>query len=237
MTSVYLQLPDSEIRKIVARHMPNEKRMVRVGRLLHQQVKERFETAGASGGTPWPERWLSGLVAGKPLMGGTKGDLFKSFYYDGDADSAEVWSDDPHSLVHQLGTRGKNGTLPDIKPKHAKALFIPITDKAKNSKPMTKDEAAYLSQKHGDAYEEKMRAGIRYLKNRSMLATFTLMPLVKGRIKNGKLQKWDATTGQYVNGTPDFVLLKKVSLAKRQMLPDSDGEQKVQGETISEILS
>lgn len=153
---MYLYLPESEIRRLAERFVPSASKMARVSALLHAQVGERFTTQGASGGVAWPPRWL-GRPASNHLLG-----TFEATATD---DAAQVASGAPGARVQQLGTVGKGGVLPDIRPVRAKALFVPISDRARQQGPTPMIPSA-----------------------RSMRLKQQSAGLVRGKIVDGKVQ-------------------------------------------------
>lgn len=196
----------------------DQKKMTLIGMLLLQQVKDRFKTRGGSGGSPWPARMFK--TQNHALMNKT-GALLRSFKISTTDHSVTVSSNLIYARLHQLGTVGKGGTLPTIRPRKAKALFIPLTDRAEKSVAMG------VSGPRGG----RMRVGVKL---RGKIATpFDLVP---GRIKDGVLQKQDRD-GEWVDGVPDFIFLRKVDIAPRPMLPDSSMEKLEQTKTIAEVFT
>lgn len=114
-------------RSLAIRLAPTTAKMQRIADKAQQQVNERFETGGVSGGVAWPP---GKMPTGKspPLSG-----LQSTFHTASSHGEALVASGYFVTLVHHLGTRGKGGILPDIVPVHAKALFIPLTQLGKES--------------------------------------------------------------------------------------------------------
>src|SRR5688500_2545963 len=128
-------IPAPEIWHVIRRYKLTTRMMEVVAFFMVQQVRDRFRTSGQSGGTSWVQKKAKGWGhddGRKPLTGPTS-NLLDSYQGYGTADRAVAYSDDPKSLVNQLGTVGAGGTLPTIRPKRAKALFIPITDRARDS--------------------------------------------------------------------------------------------------------
>jgi phage gpG-like protein len=103
------------------------------GTFLEQQVKRRFATQGLSGGARWqPKR----IKDGRAILTGRTGALLNSFFAvslvrksTGMSEIA-VGSSMRYAAIHQLGTVGKGGVLPSIFPRRAKALWIPLNDRA-----------------------------------------------------------------------------------------------------------
>ena len=126
-------IPPDEIRRIVKRFAPTEQKMRAVGVFLHNQTKSRFATHGSSGGSPWADKWVKGIGRddGRAQLTGSSGQLLKSFGSYADRISATLYSDAPYAHVHEKGTVGKGGSLPNITPRKAKVLFIPISERAK----------------------------------------------------------------------------------------------------------
>lgn len=208
---------------------------------MHQQVLERFRTQGMSGGVPWaPKKARSwGYDDGRSILTGHSAHLKESFQTYATATKCAVFSTLFYAYIHQ------NGKV--IKAKKAKALFIPITDRAATSQRFAGPAAARIKYIYGiPRIESPYRVATR---GRKVTAKAVLVravrlgealnsifqPLVKGRLHNGKLQKWDAKKGEYVDGTPDFIFLGKVTIPARPMLPDSPGEQQAQLDFITDM--
>lgn len=102
---------------------PSAEKMAKIADFAHEQVRQRFATAGASGGVHWPP---TVTPAGKrpPLDG-----LQYTYRRSASEGLATVGSGDFRCYVAQLGTVGKGGTLPDVVGKRSKfkLLFIPLT--------------------------------------------------------------------------------------------------------------
>jgi phage gpG-like protein len=103
------------------------------GTFLEQQVKKRFATQGLSGGMRWlPKR----IKDGRAILTGRTGALLNSFFAvsmfrkSTSTNEIAIGSSLPYAKVHQLGTVGKGGILPSIFPRKAKALWIPLNDRA-----------------------------------------------------------------------------------------------------------
>jgi hypothetical protein len=124
-----------------------------------------------------------------------------------------------YTFVNEVGTKGKGGELPTIRPVKAKALFIPITERAHREHKANEDAAVQIT----SSGFKKAKAIPHYL---SRILGFS--PLIKGRLLNGKLQKWDAINEKYVDGIPDFIFLQKVDIPPRPQLPTSDNELEAQ---------
>lgn len=184
--------------------MPNQDRMQKIGGVVREQIDRRFESQGASGGVPWPRpKWVEaiGRPDGRKLLQGRTGNLRRGWQQSDSADSTKVASDNVAAAMAQAGTVGKGGDLPDIVPKRAKMLFIPITDRAADSEPVTAFGKARRMARDG-------------------------APLIRGRIKGGQLVPPDA----------DFILVHKVSIPPRPMLPTSEPERQKQTDTVVEVL-
>jgi len=213
------RIPDSEVVNLIARWMPTQDHMTALAVFAHQQVKDRHETQGASGGTPWPQKVMKslGYDDGRAILTGPSAKMLLSWFSYGEVNGsigrAVTANDQSYSFVHELGTEGKGGKLPTIRPKTAKALFIPITDRA----------IAWYKAKSGSSV--RLRRTATGWKTETAPATFgpekkapgvlSFGGLIKGRIKNGRLQKWDADQQGYVDGVPDFIFLQKSDIAPR----------------------
>jgi phage gpG-like protein len=162
---VKLVLAPGELWRIRQRFMPTRQKMEPIADLLKSQVDQRFETEGASGGIAWAHpKWIEsiGKPDGRKLLHGRTGALRESWQSEASENSAAVFSNSIAAAVAQAGTRGKGGDLPDIVPKRAKKLFIPLTDRAASATPVT-------------AFGIKRREALDG------------QPLVKGTIKGGRL--------------------------------------------------
>ncbi len=219
-----------DVKRLYSLLLPAAQVMDLVGLHMAQQVKTRFATHGASAGIPWAGKAMAafGYHDGRAILTGASGELLNSFYGYGEGSQAIAASDCQHSLVHQLGTVGKGGKLPDIRPKRAKALFIPITDKAIHSERLNPQDANawanILGQPVGKQSTRARRFGVTHHATESGGLAVQYSPLRKGRLKDGRLEVLDDVTGEYVPGTPDFIFLRKVSIPARPMLPTSSVE-------------
>lgn len=242
---MFFYLDPKQVRKLVTAYKPTARKMATLSVFLHQQVKTRFATGGQSGGKAWPGKWLKavGMDDGRAILTGPTGQLLGSFMGLSGVSAGKAWaevaSDSVAAYTHQVGTRGKGGLMADIRAKKAKALFIPLTDKAAKSDRVSGEEAKIFRQmnKMGES-TNPLRVAVRWVKNKvSKLPDIVYSPLVKGRLHNGKLQKWSKITGRYIDGKPDFIFLRRVSIPPRPMLPDSPAEQKAQDEFIVELMA
>ncbi len=208
---------------------------MKVGALkLDAMTKDRFASQGASGGAAWaPKKMKSwGFDDGRAILTGPTGLLQKAWGQNWKYGEATNGCFVQHSLVQQVGTVGKGGQLPTIKPKTAKALFIPITDKAVNSARLVGEEADFHRRMTGQlgwgqpANTGPMRFGVKVsggFKGKPFAVEYGA--LVKGRLKDGRLQRWDAKLGTYVDGVPDFIFLSKIDIPPRPMLPTAANER------------
>ncbi len=228
--------PDPKfIEDFIASITPSRAKTEALGVFLVQQIRRRFQTAGASGNANWPPKWTSAVGApdGRAILTGPSGRLLESWQSYGEDNSAVAFSDVFYAQLQQNG--GK------IVAKKAKALFIPLTDRAQSSQRIAGQQAAHYRADVGK-FE---RAGASMLplrvatrgKKVSRGGVKYFAPLVKGRLKDGRLQKWDDDLGEYVDGIPDFIFLAKVEVKARPMLPDSAAEQTEQGEFIADMLN
>lgn len=209
--AVYAHLSVEEIHRLVSRFVPTVQKMEAIAFFCGQQVKTRFETRGTSGGAPWrAPKWTTtvGFDDGRSILTGPTGDLLSRFHSYGTETEAITGNDAKYARVQQLGTKGKGGVLPDIVPKRAKALFIPLTDRARTSTPVTARGMKRLATRG-----PKDKSG-RY------------NDLIQGHFVNGKIEPKNA----------DFVLLKKISIPARPMLPDSVNERADQTEFVIDTL-
>ncbi len=236
------KLDQDQMKEVVGAFPPSEEDKRALGFFLVQQIDDRFDTAGQSGGEAWPPKqiWAWGVNDGRALLTGPSARLRESFNSRVDGETIIVWSDDPKSAVHQLGTTKYGGPIPTIRPKRAKALFIPLNDHAARSIRMTGPPAArILAGGKMEAMPEPtdpLATPVARARRRQVQGGFeTYEPLVKGRLKNGRLQKWDSTIGKYVDGTPDFIFLSKSDIPQRPMLPNGADERRAQLEFIREI--
>lgn len=208
-----------------------------LGMLLVQQVKDRFRTHGRSGSVQWRRKWIED---GRELMIGS-GSLLDSWSYmitpyGADKYRITVYSSAPYAITHEFGTVGKGGSLPTIRPVKAKALFIPISDRAKASMRLTGKEAVFARGVYG---KDPMPRPIHVATTGSKPSQYSGLgsPLKRGRIVKGAMEVWDEEEGEYKPGKPDFIFLKKVDIPPRPMLPTSHREQAVQRELIVEIIN
>jgi hypothetical protein len=152
---MYYRIPDKEIRKVIDRCRPTEPVMEATAFYMVQLTHDRFLTQGQSGGVPWIGKRVKswGHDDGRAILTGPSGELLGSFQgYGTDAGRAVCFSDAPHSHVQQVGTVGKGGALPTIVPKRAKALFIPITDRAIQSERLSGSQAASFRSANGGGH-------------------------------------------------------------------------------------
>ena len=203
-----LIVEEGEVKRLLEKFRPTVDKLTRVSVFMREQVDERFQTHGASSGQPWPSpKWRKAIGAddGRALLVGPRSYLRdQSWFNYGENKSAVVASDATYSHVQEVGTIGKGGLMPDIVPVKAKALFIPTSSRGESS---------------------VAQGGIRRAtRGPKIRGTQVFTPLVKGRLKDGELQRWDEKTGTYKPGVPDFIFLKKVSIPPRPMLPVSNNE-------------
>jgi len=238
---------------------PSDTDLNNLGMFLRQQVDDRFRTKGASGGVNWPEKLISDNRA---TLTGVRSELRESFKHyiarDGSTMKVVVYSSVKYSHVHQLGTEKYGGPIPTIRPKSAKALFIPLTDRAKTSDRHSGPSAAILRRTGGmEALQSAYRAANRgdrvstadYIKGGSMeesveaklnqmgfgLDNLPFTPLKKGRFNNGQLEVYNERERKWEPGQPDFMFLMKVDIPPRPMLPDGQEEQVAQRQFLASI--
>jgi phage gpG-like protein len=128
-----LVLADGELAKIRQRFMPSREKMEPVSALLKSQIRQRFETHGESGGVYWPSRRqdVLGISRGYSVLRGPRDRLYNSWENEADESSAVCASNMPAAILHQLGTIGKGGELPTLRPKSGKKyIYWPLTDRA-----------------------------------------------------------------------------------------------------------
>lgn len=223
-----------DLRRFYRRFLPDEKVMKVVALKLDAMTMDRFDSQGASGGVPWaPKKAKSwGYDDGRAILTGPSGLLLKAWGQDWSYGEATNGNFVQHSLIHQVGTVGRGGMLPTIRPKKAKALFIPITDKANHSARLVGHEADFQRRMTGQlgwgepADHRPMRFGVTMTGGRSSKpSAIEYGGLIKGRLKDGRLQRWNASTGVYEDGVPDFIFLQKVDVPPRPMLPTSPNER------------
>lgn len=223
-----------DIIRIFRRYRPDEKAMEPVAVKLHAMTMDRFATAGASGGVAWAPKKMKewGHDDCRAILTGPSGLLLKAWGTDWSNNSGSTGNFMQYSLLQQVGTIGKGGLLPTIRPKNAKALFIPITDKAIHSNRLEGQEADFhrrMTGQLGWGQPENfspMRFGVTIhggKKGRPMALEYTA--LIKGRLKDGRLQRWNNKLGTYEDGVPDFIFLQKVDVPPRPMLPTSPNER------------
>ena len=107
------RIPDSEVVNLIARWMPTQDHMTALAVFAHQQVKDRHETQGASGGTPWPQKVMKslGYDDGRAILTGPSAKMLLSWFSYGEVNGsigrAVTANDQSYSFVHELGTEGK----------------------------------------------------------------------------------------------------------------------------------
>lgn len=135
-----LVLADGELERIRQRFLSNREKLDAIGEIISDQIDERFETQGASGGKPWASpKFVEqiGRPDGRKVLEGISRTLRASFERHTDDTTVEVSTPHVAAIVAQQGTVGKGGTLPDIRAKNSKAMFIPISDRAQMTRPVT----------------------------------------------------------------------------------------------------
>jgi len=200
-----------------------------VGVLVMQQIKDRFRTNGASGGVNWPGK------VNKDDQGNILGGMYDSFHHKVSARQGKltIYSDDNHFFVHQLGTKGKGGTLPTIVPKQAKALFIPLTKRARTSSRITGQPAMQVRKERGMTRAVgPMRMAVQGPKGKS--GHFS--PLKQGKVINGAMHVRNRH-GKWVPGKADFIFSRKVDIPPRPMVPNSKKEQETVEELVTELMN
>ena len=194
MNAVLGNLSDTETKRLrdSFKLVPTPALLRAVGVFLLQQVKTRFDTAGASGNANWPPKrarsW--GYDDGRGILTGHSAQLKRSFFQNSDADSVSIGSALPYAKTHQHGAtiRPKNG---------AKALFIPLTDRAITSHRYGGAAASAIrtSQKlDANGRPVRMATGggkklaSAYGISDDLGLPFIYSPLKAGRLKDGQLQ-------------------------------------------------
>lgn len=232
-----ISLSQSEQRALIDSWQPVNRKGEALAFFMLQQVMERFRTQGASGGTPWqPKKFADG----RSVLTGRSARMKDSFQTYATATTCSVFSDLFYTKIHQFGKT--------IRAKNAKALFIPLTDRAAASQREAGPKAARIRWVYGMPRigEGPLRVADRgkkltlnvALTRKLVAANLPLQmfaPLIKGRFHNGKLQKWDAKKLEWVDGQPDFIFLKKVVIPARPMLPDGPAEQAAQLDFIADL--
>jgi phage gpG-like protein len=236
------KLDRDQLKEVVGAFPPSDEDMRAFGFFMVQQIDDRFESAGASGGESWPPKksWSWGVNDGRAILTGPSARLRESFDSRVEGGTVIVWSDDPKSAVHQQGTEKYGGPIPTIRPKKAKALFIPLNDHAARSIRMTGPPAALIRaggkmEAMPEPTDPKGKPVVRARRRHIPGGFETYEPLVKGRLQNGRLQKWDSTVGKYVDGIPDFIFLSKSDIPPRPMLPNGTAEKQAQLEFIRDM--
>lgn len=239
--------PTAETRaKLAGMFKPTMKKAKAIGFFLVQQVRERFRTHGQSGGVVWPEkrRKAWGADDGRAIMTGTGTHLQDSFHQTAEVQPGKmeitVQTDVPWAKMHEYGTIGASppGTLPTIKPVKAKALFIPISNRAMVTERHEGAKAAHIRNVYGKA---KLEGPMRVATRGKKLEGGEFAELKAGKLENGRLMKRGRKSkkfpkGEWVPGTPDFIFLTKSDIPPRPMLPKSPREQEAQAEHIREIM-
>jgi hypothetical protein len=135
-----LVLAPGELDRVRRRFLPDRDKLDAIGAIVSEQIDQRFETQGGSGGKPWASPKFVEAIGrpdGRKLLEGISKTLRASFERTSDDTTTEIASPHVAALVAQQGTVGKGGTLPDIRAKNARALFIPISDRAQMTRPVT----------------------------------------------------------------------------------------------------
>ena len=240
---MHLELTRETKVRLARMFKPTMKTVKRMGLFLVQQVRERFQTAGKSGGVIWPEkvRKAWGADDGRAILTGQSAGLLGSFQWQGQVNSdgfeVSVFTPVPYAKVHQEGTQGKGGALPTIKPVKAKALFIPISERAMVTSRHEGGEAAYIRSGYGMApTTSPIRMATRGKKIEKGEGAGLFKPLKAGKLEDGRLWKRDRY-GDWVVGTPDFIFLSKVDIPPRPMLPNGRQEKSDQADMILESLT
>lgn len=200
-----------------------------LGKMVVEQVRARFRTQGKSGGVYWPPSRPFGSKRSTRALAG----LEKTWKYEiskrrGGVIEVEVFTDSIEAATNHFGTVGKGGELPTIRPVKAKALFIPISDRAKNSMKLSGKDAVFFRRQFG---LPETRRGIRVGTAKS-----GVFNLIQGRIKDGELMIQNED-GEWVPGQADFIFLKKVDLPPRPQIPDSEREMEKQDEFVERLMS
>lgn len=115
-------LPKEEYQKIIDLLSATSDRMRKIGEFANNQIRDRFNSGGASSGKAWPASSF-GTMGHKPPLAGLENTFDVSAMFG----EAKVASDSFIAMTHQLGTQSKGGTLPDIVPIHALSLYVPLT--------------------------------------------------------------------------------------------------------------
>lgn len=120
-----------------------------------------------------------------------------SFVPDGSYGVATVTCEGRWAAIHQQGCIGKGGILPDIVPTKASALFVPMTSLARESYHAHQQKAPRVDR----VYSGTASLSVQKFSNASSI---TGQPLVYG---------------------VDYLLLQRVSIPPRPMLPTSNQER------------
>lgn len=195
--------------------LPNIKKLEAITSFAYTQVHDRFKSLGQSGGIKWDENWLGNNNNYQKLW-----EFFD--YYAKNNTTGIVYCWHPHADVQEYGTKGKGGLFQTIRPKKAKALFIPISDLAK--------KYAFAAA-HRSARMQRNLAGSWVMVKRLIKMT----DLKKGRFGENGLEVWNETTEEYEPGIPDFIFLAKSDIKARPMLPTSLNEKEALGYKVLEI--
>lgn len=212
------------------------KDLVKVGIMLVNQVKERFATQGRSGSAAWKPKVFDDERA---ILTGRSGTLLDSFSHVEGKNSTTVFTTVSYARVHQVGTRKYGGPIPTIVPKKAKALFIPLTDRAATSRRISGITALRTKSAMGvfPATMKPYRVATRGKKKQSPKSGQPIfLPLKRGAIVNGQLMVWDSLRKMMVPGKPDFIFLKKVDIPPRPMLPTSNKEIDAQDDFVASMI-
>jgi len=103
--------------------------MRQIGEQLMTSTSRRFESAVDPSGRSWPSVGAfaqSAQRGGSPLSGRHLARPGLGYAYEAGRDQVALGTRLVYGLVHQFGTQGKGGALPDIVPTHGKFLTIPL---------------------------------------------------------------------------------------------------------------
>jgi hypothetical protein len=208
---VGFRISDREVKKLTKRYTPTSASAAALGIFCISQIRRRHATRGASGGKSWLPKWNKD---GRALLTGRTGLLLDSWFsyvvQQPNGQRVIIANPMPYCHVMELGTRKYGGPIPTIVPKKAKALFIPISDRAARSTLGT--------------------AG------RRLSTSSPTHELKRGRFHNGQLEVWSEALKRWRVGKPDFIFLMKVDIPPRPQLPTGERERTDQLEFLTQSL-
>lgn len=206
-----LKLKSESAAKLQEQWKPVSLRNELLGQFLLSQIERRFQTQGASGGTPWARKKFDD---GRSILAGRTAALRRGFAAVATAKGVSITNDQPYFDAQNYGAT--------IVPRKAKALFIPLSDRAASSQRLSGPPAGAARSAYGMRMSQApFRTATRGPKLKANALFYK--PLIQSRIKNGVMEK--LTDKGWLPGRGDYMFLMKAVIPKREMLPTSPQEQ------------